>query len=111
MGRPLFLPEGFHHRLHARGHNFERDPVKYQNESAIIVGVSADSAQSHEDFCAKEGLNFKLLVDPQLKTILDYGSVMERIRGTSRARPRIEQIVDLADPEKLDDYLMGFCGL
>ena len=31
--------------------------------------MSADSAQSHKDFCAKEGLNFKLLADPELKAV------------------------------------------
>jgi len=73
-----FYPKDFTPGCTAEAHNFERDLAKYQNQSAIIVGVSADSAQSHKDFCAKEGLNFKLLADPQLKTIADYGSVMER---------------------------------
>src|SRR5499427_9162696 len=72
-----FYPKDFTSGCTLEAHNFERDLEKYQNESAIIVGVSADSAQSHKDFCAKEGLNFKLLADPQLKTIADYGSVMD----------------------------------
>jgi peroxiredoxin Q/BCP len=36
-----------------------------------------DSTQSHKDFCAKEGLNFKLLADPEGKTVAAYGSGME----------------------------------
>jgi len=79
-----FYPKDFTSGCTLEAHNFERDLAKYQNESAIIVGVSADSAQSHKDFCAKEGLNFKLLADPQLKTIADYGSVME-YHGTKMA--------------------------
>jgi len=43
----------------------------------VILGVSVDSAQSHKDFCAKEGLNFKLLADPDAKVSSEYGSVME----------------------------------
>jgi len=39
--------------------------------------VSADSARSHKEFCAKEGLNFKLLADPELKAITAYGSATE----------------------------------
>ncbi len=39
--------------------------------------VWRDTAQSHKDFCAKEGLNFKLLADPQLKAVREYGSAME----------------------------------
>ena len=42
-----------------------------------MLGVSVDTAQSHKDFCAKEGLNFKLLADPDLKTSAQYGSTME----------------------------------
>jgi peroxiredoxin Q/BCP len=79
-----FYPKDFTSGCTLEAHNFERDLAKYQNESAVIVGVSADSAQSHKDFCAKEGLNFKLLADPQLKTIADYGSVME-YQGTKMA--------------------------
>src|SRR6266511_889361 len=31
----------------------------------------------HKDFCAKEGLNFKLLADPDAKVSTEYGSVMD----------------------------------
>lgn len=79
-----FYPKDFTSGCTLEAHNFERDLAKYQNESAVIVGISADSAQSHKDFCAKEGLNYKLLADPQLKTIADYGSVMEQ-QGTKMA--------------------------
>lgn len=79
-----FYPKDFTSGCTLEAHNFQRDLAKFQNESAVIVGVSADSAQSHKDFCAKEGLNFKLLADPQLKTIADYGSVME-YQGTKMA--------------------------
>jgi peroxiredoxin Q/BCP len=72
-----FYPKDFTSGCTLEAHNFESDLAKYQNESAIIVGVSADSAQSHKDFCAKEGLNFKLLADPQLKVITKYGSATE----------------------------------
>src|ERR1700716_4440697 len=41
--------------------NFQRDLSKYDQTGAVILGVSLDSAQSHKDFCAKEGLNFRLL--------------------------------------------------
>ena len=72
-----FYPKDFTSGCTLEAHNFERDLAKYQNESAIILGVSADTAQSHKDFCAKEGLNFKLLADPELKAVTEYGSAME----------------------------------
>jgi peroxiredoxin Q/BCP len=36
-----------------------------------------DTAESHKSFCAKEGLNFKLLSDTDAKVSDAYGSVME----------------------------------
>lgn len=42
----------------------------------MILGVSVDSAQSHKDFCAKEGLRFTLLSDPDAKVSAEYDSVM-----------------------------------
>jgi peroxiredoxin Q/BCP len=72
-----FYPKDFTSGCTLEAHNFERDLAKYQNQSAIILGVSADTSQSHKDFCAKEGLNFKLLSDPELKTVTMYGSAME----------------------------------
>jgi thioredoxin-dependent peroxiredoxin len=72
-----FYPKDFTSGCTLEAHNFERDLTKYQNQGAVILGVSADTAQSHKDFCAKEGLNFKLLADPGLKAITQYGSAME----------------------------------
>src|SRR5438270_10049171 len=51
--------------------------AKYQNASAIIIGVSVDNAESHKNFCAKEGLNFKLLADTDAKVSQAYGSLKE----------------------------------
>src|SRR5213076_2903309 len=79
-----FYPKDFTSGCTLEARNFERDLAKYQNQSAIILGVSADTAQSHKDFCTKEGLNFKLLADPELKTITQYGSAMEH-DGTKMA--------------------------
>jgi peroxiredoxin Q/BCP len=37
--------------------------------------VSVDTADSHKQFCAKEGLNFKLLADTDKKVSEAYGSL------------------------------------
>jgi thioredoxin-dependent peroxiredoxin len=89
-----FYPKDFTSGCTLEAHNFERDLAKYQNESAIILGVSADTVQSHKDFCAKEGLNFKLLADPELKTVMKYGSAMEHDGVKMAARNTF-----LIDPE------------
>ena len=72
-----FYPKDFTSGCTLEAQNFQRDLAQYQNAGAVIVGVSVDSAQSHKDFCAKEGLNFKLLADPDAKVSTQYGSVME----------------------------------
>ncbi len=48
-------------------HNFQRDLPKYEQGNTVIVGVSVDSTDSHKDFCAKQGLTFKLLADTNKK--------------------------------------------
>jgi thioredoxin-dependent peroxiredoxin len=57
--------------------NFQRDLAKYEAVNAVILGVSVDTAESHKEFCAKEGLNFKLLADTDAKVSEQYGSIME----------------------------------
>ena len=72
-----FYPKDFTSGCTLEAHNFQRDLAKYEAANAVILGVSVDSAQSHKDFCAKEGLNFKLLSDPDAAVSTTYGSVME----------------------------------
>src|SRR5690242_15098947 len=69
-----FYPKDFTGGCTIEAHNFQRDLSKYQEAGVTILGVSMDTAQSHKDFCAKEGLNFKLLADPDGKTAAQYGS-------------------------------------
>jgi thioredoxin-dependent peroxiredoxin len=73
-----FYPKDFTSGCTVEAHNFERDRKKYEAANAVILGVSVDTAESHKDFCAKEGLSFKLLSDPDAKVSTRYGSVMER---------------------------------
>jgi thioredoxin-dependent peroxiredoxin len=56
-------------------HNFQVDQPKYAERSAVVLGVSLDSVDSHKKFCAKEGLNFKLLADTDHKVTDSYGSL------------------------------------
>jgi thioredoxin-dependent peroxiredoxin len=81
-----FYPKDFTSGCTLEAKNFQRDLAKYQETGAVILGVSVDSAQSHKDFCAKEGLNFKLLADPDAKVSTQYGSVMEYKGATMAAR-------------------------
>jgi peroxiredoxin Q/BCP len=56
-------------------HNFQTDQSKYAERQAVILGVSVDSVDSHKKFCAKEGLNFKLLADTAHTVAKAYGSL------------------------------------
>jgi peroxiredoxin Q/BCP len=55
--------------------NFQADQAKYAERHAVVLGVSVDSIDSHKKFCAKEGLNFKLLADTDGKVSRSYGSL------------------------------------
>jgi peroxiredoxin Q/BCP len=72
-----FYPKDFTSGCTLEAHNFQRDLAKYEAANAVILGVSVDTAESHKDFCAKEGLNFKLLSDSDAKVSDQYGSTIE----------------------------------
>ena len=72
-----FYPKDFTSGCTLEARNFQRDITKYEAANAVILGVSVDTAESHKEFCAKEGLNFKLLSDTDAKVSEQYGSVME----------------------------------
>ena len=72
-----FYPKDFTSGCTLEAHNFQRDLAKYEAANAVILGVSVDTAESHKEFCAKEGLNFKLLSDSDAKVSEQYGSTME----------------------------------
>jgi thioredoxin-dependent peroxiredoxin len=70
-----FYPKDFTSGCTREAHNFQRDIAQYEQRHAVILGVSVDSADSHKQFCAKEGLNFKLLADTDKKVSEKYGSL------------------------------------
>ena len=72
-----FYPKDFTSGCTIQAKNFQRDLAKYEQAKAVVLGVSVDTAESHKEFCAKEGLNFKLLSDTDAKVSEQYGSVME----------------------------------
>ena len=81
-----FYPKDFTSGCTVEAHNFQRDIDKYTAKNAVILGVSVDNVDSHKGFCTKEGLNFKLLADPDHKVVQQYGSVMEYNGTTLAAR-------------------------
>lgn len=72
-----FYPKDFTSGCTVEAKNFQRDIAEYEKANAVILGVSVDTVDSHQSFCAKEGLNFKLLSDTDASVSTAYGSVME----------------------------------
>jgi peroxiredoxin Q/BCP len=61
---------------------FQNDIDRFEKLGAQVLGVSADSLETHEDFVKKLGLNFSLLVDD--------GSI-RKIYGSGRLTYLIDQ--------------------
>ena len=72
-----FYPKDMTTGCTIEAHNFQQDINKYQQLNAVVVGVSVDSTGSHKEFCAKEGLSFKLLSDQDKKVVVQYGSMAD----------------------------------
>lgn len=81
-----FYPKDFTSGCTLEAHNFQRDIDQYTKKNAVILGVSVDNVDSHKSFCTKEGLNFKLLADPDHKVVQEYGSLMDYKGMTIAAR-------------------------
>jgi peroxiredoxin Q/BCP len=71
-----FYPKDFTSGCTVEAHNFQRDLAQYEQKNATIVGISMQDENSHQKFCAKEGLSFKLLADSQHDVSTRYDSVM-----------------------------------
>ncbi len=70
-----FYPKDMTQGCTVEAHNFQRDLVQYSAKRAVIVGISADTVDSHQHFCTKESLTFRLLADPTKQVISQYGSL------------------------------------
>jgi peroxiredoxin Q/BCP len=71
-----FYPKDMTTGCTIEAHNFQRDTAKYDALGAVVLGVSVQDEKSHQEFCAKEGLNFKLLADTNKEVSEKYDAVM-----------------------------------
>ena len=70
-----FYPKDMTAGCTIEAHNFQRDLLQYEARNAVILGVSMDTPDSHQKFCTKEGLTFRLLADPNHTVVDAYGSL------------------------------------
>jgi peroxiredoxin Q/BCP len=68
-----FYPKDMSPGCSVEAHNFQRDQARYDALNAVVLGVSLDSVKSHQTFCTKDSLSFKLLADPDHKVVDAYG--------------------------------------
>jgi thioredoxin-dependent peroxiredoxin len=70
-----FYPKDMTPGCTIEAHNFQRDLAKYEAGNAVILGVSVQDEKTHQAFCAKESLNFKLLADTKKEVSAKYDSL------------------------------------
>ena len=58
--------------------SFRDEYAEFKTRGIAIIGISADSPESHQKFKAKFHLNFPLLSDPDKQTIKAYGVWKEK---------------------------------
>ena len=59
--------------------SFRDDLDAIKAEGAVVLGVSTDTAESHQKFIAKHELNFPLLVDTEAEVATRYGAWGEKV--------------------------------
>ena len=57
---------------------FARSYEQFRTKDVVLIGVSKDSAASHQKFAQKNQLPFLLLSDPELQAIQAYGVWQEK---------------------------------
>lgn len=87
-----FYPKDMTSGCTIEAHNFQRDLGKYEANKAVILGVSVQDEKSHEKFCAKESLTFKLLADTNKEVSEKYDSVMNL--GVAKFSARHTYLID-----------------
>jgi peroxiredoxin Q/BCP len=79
-----FYPKDFTSGCTVEAHNFQRDLAQYEQKNAVIVGVSVQDEDSHQKFCTKEGLSFKLLADTKQEVSAQYDSMIPVVKLSAR---------------------------
>ncbi len=69
-----FYPKDFTSGCTVEAQRFQRDIAEYRDRNTQVIGISADSIESHAEFCDAEGLEFPLLSDPDGAVSKAYGS-------------------------------------
>jgi peroxiredoxin Q/BCP len=89
-----FYPKDFTSGCTKEAHNFQRDLAQYEQKNAVILGVSVQDEATHQKFCSKEGLSFKLLADTNYEVSSSYDSLVNL--GVAKLSARHTFLIDPA---------------
>jgi peroxiredoxin Q/BCP len=89
-----FYPKDFTSGCTKEAHNFQRDLAQYEQKNAVILGVSVQDEATHQRFCAKEALSFKLLADTKYAVSSSYDSLVNL--GVAKLSARHTFLIDPA---------------
>ncbi len=70
-----FYPRDMTSGCTIEAHKFQDSLPQFEAKHAVILGVSVDSKEMHQQFCAKDSLTFRLLSDTDHKVVSAYGSL------------------------------------
>ena len=87
-----FYPKDFTKGCTIEAHNFQRDLAQYEAKNTVILGVSVQDEATHQKFCAKEGLSFKLLADTKYEVSSSYDSLVNL--GVAKLSARHTFLID-----------------
>ncbi|MGB7437947.1 MAG: peroxiredoxin [Candidatus Acidiferrum sp.] len=110
-----FYPKDMTTGCTIEAHNFQRDLPKYEAKNAVVLGVSVQDEKSHQEFCAKDGLHFKLLADTnhevseKYDSLTNYGVMKLSARHTFLIDPsgKIRKIWTDVDVKKHSDEVLA----
>ncbi|CEK31796.1 thiol peroxidase [[Clostridium] sordellii] len=102
--------------------SFRDNYENFRSKDVVVIGISKDSAKSHERFAQKNELPFILLSDPELETIKAYDVWKEKklygkigfgvVRTTYIIDENgfIEKVYDKVKPDKNVGELLEYLG-
>ena len=102
--------------------SFRDNYENFKSKDVVVIGISKDSAKSHERFAQKNELPFILLSDPELETIKAYDVWKEKklygkigfgvVRTTYIIDENgfIEKVYDKVKPDKNVGELLEYLG-
>jgi peroxiredoxin Q/BCP len=100
-----FYPKDFTSGCTKEACGFRDRMGELQKDNVDVVGVSFDSADSHQKFMARYKLNFSLLADPDGKIVDLYGVRMDHLKLAHRVSfligldGKIAHVTDAGNPD------------